>query len=492
MEIDFAGVVEHAPDIIFCVDEQGRVTYVNAVVRDLLGYEPSDLLGASYAAYIPPHKIERSGEIWEQLKSGQVLRGQEFAVPHKDGREVHVLFDARPQFDRSGRFIGVYGIVRDVTAAYELRCEREKLLKELRDSEERFRHLVEHLPCVVYVAEPAWPPVFLFISGNVERFTGFKPEEFYADGSIAFQCVHPDDRERAIEQMRRSMYDPAPYVVEFRSVHRRSKRVYHAAFHSLPVADAGGQATLRQGIIMDVTEQKRLEQELLQSQRLAAIGEMAAMMAHEIRNPLAGMSLALRTLRTSGGDKQLEAECLDDLEACLRRIDNTVSRALDFSKARPPMPRPCRLPDILAAARQLTAAYARKSRVDLHAELPAGLPELVADPDQLEQVFVNLILNACKAMPQGGRVTLRAWSDPGRILAEVADTGIGIPPEQLARVFNPFQSGFAEGVGLGLSLSKRILAAHGGAISVESTPGQGTTFRIELPLEPPHAQRPAD
>jgi len=234
-----------------------------------------------------------------------------------------------------------------------------------------------------------------------------------------------------------------------------------------------------------VTEQARLERELLQSQRLAAIGEMAAMMAHEVRNPVAGMALALRILRGLLPDSPAVQECLADLEGGLQRVDGTVSRVLDFSKVRPLQPRRCSLADIVEAARRLTATYLRKNRIELSVELAEGLPELDADPAQLEQVFVNLILNGCKAMPDGGRLSLRGRADAGRLVAEVADTGVGIPPEHLDDIFNPFYSGFGDGIGLGLPLSQRIVAAHGGTLRVESTPGQGSTFRIELPLEVP-------
>ncbi|HUT32845.1 MAG TPA: ATP-binding protein [Planctomycetota bacterium] len=354
-----------------------------------------------------------------------------------------------------------------------------------------FRSLMDNLPCVAYIARPSWPPIIEYISGNVERLIGYTPADFYADPNVAFDLIHPEDRERFLETVRDAMNRAEPYHVEYRAVHRNGRDVYHAAALSLPVLDAAGQVVRRHGIIVDITDQKRLEQELLQSQRLAAIGEMAAMMAHEIRNPLAGISLALRALRDMVPSDPEAAECLEDMESCLVRINDTVSRALDFAKVRPLDVRPCQLAEVVAGAARLTAAYVARHGVRLKVRVPADLPPLAADPAQLEQVFVNLILNACKAMPEGGRLTVRAWAEPPRMLAEVSDTGVGIPPEQLSRVFEPFYSGFRDGSGLGLPLCHRILAAHNGAIQAESTPGKGTTFHIELPLEPGHAARAA-
>lgn len=236
---------------------------------------------------------------------------------------------------------------------------------------------------------------------------------------------------------------------------------------------------------------QRAEQQLLQSQRLAAIGEMTAMMAHEIRNPLAGMSLCLRVLRDHADDPHTQRTCLDDLAEGLRRINDSVSHALDFAKSPPPSTCRCSLAAIVEAARRTTATYVRKSRVVFEIDVPEELPELVADPAQIEQVFVNLILNACKAMPEGGRLTVRARANARHLRAEVVDTGIGMTPEQVQHAFDPFYSAFPEGVGLGLALCRRIVSVHGGALDVASRPGQGSTFRIELPLEPPDAARPA-
>ena len=286
-----------------------------------------------------------------------------------------------------------------------------------------FRDLVDQLPCVAYVVTAAVPPEFLFISSSVESFLGYAPQEFYADPSLTFRIVHPEDRARVEEHMRLGARSLEFLTAEFRVVHRNGRDVYHVVLRSRPLEERAGLLLLRQGILIDVTEQKRLEQELLQSQRLAAIGEMAAMMAHEIRNPLAGMSLALRVLRGARGDRETEDECLDDLAQCLGRINATVSRVLDFSKARPVVLRPCALAAIVEGAQRLTATYLRKSGVTLHVDLAEGLPALVADRDQIEQVIVNLVLNACKAMPEGGVATIRAGATATHVFVEVRDTG---------------------------------------------------------------------
>lgn len=205
-----------------------------------------------------------------------------------------------------------------------------------------FRSLMENLPCVVYVARPTWPPLIEYISPNVERLIGYRAEEFCANPAVSLACVHPDDRERFSECVREAMPRPEPYRVEYRALHKNGRHVYHAAALSVPMLDTEGRVVRRHGIIVDMTEQKRLEGELLRAQRLATIGEMAAMMAHEIRNPLAGMSLALRALRGMVPPNPGATECLDDLESCIERINATVSRALDLAKEPQDAPRAAR------------------------------------------------------------------------------------------------------------------------------------------------------
>ena len=655
MDVDVSRMAEQALHLIFSVDAQRRVTYVNGAVRHVLGYEPDEVVGTSFLEYVDPDERDEAEEAWSELAGGEPLRRADVGLRSRAGRYVPLVMDALPRLDAEGRFAGVDGIgcpmraeglphdmlleqmaglrrvgetltssgdparvledlvrypihlgadacwiglleegtldvrpvahagpdgsllaaieagraggrspieraiiareavveaLEDADASVPLVAEARRLgyrslavvplvcadqplgiacvysrepaffddwklhllglfaqiaasavvsaraLEHARQTEMRFRELVEHLPCVVHVAEPTFPPKYLFVSSNVEPWLGYSPEDFYADGTTAFKAVHPDDRDRVSAEVSRKFALPGSYTLDFRVVHRSGKDVYHVRLCSLPLLDSAGKLVLRHGIVVDVTEEKRLEQELLQSQRLAAIGEMAAMMAHEIRNPLAGMSLALRALRGStdsprpepvegrgakGGE--IERECLDDLAHCLGRINATVSRVLDFSKARRVVPRRCALGEVIEAAQRLTATYVRRSEVTVHTDIQPDLPDLVADPDQLEQVFVNLILNACRAMPDGGRVAIRVRADAQHICAEVADPGIGIAPDELSHIFDPFYSGFRRGTGLGLTICQRIVQAHGGRIHVRSSPGQGSTFRVELPLD---------
>jgi len=484
MEIDFKRLVEEAPMAILCADADGVIAYANGAACEVLGFEPEALVGRQRLTLFAPEERPGAMEVWERVRKGERLQGVEKTVVQKDERRVVVIYDAVPRFDAEGRFLGAWAFVRAASPAEDALAARAQV------AEERYGDLINNLPCVVYEVEPAWPPKFLFMSENIERYTGYRPEDFYRDGAVALATIHPEDRARVKEEAGRATFGPVPYWLEYRVVHRHTGAVVHTHVISLPKLE-NGRVVRRRGIMVDVTEQKRLERELVRSQRLATIGQIATMMAHEIRNPLAGISLALRTLRRRP-EEAMHRECVDDIEACVRRVDETIERALNFARVRPFERRRCRIEGVIENVKRLAATYVRKSEIQWEEAIEDGMPDLVADPEQLAHALLNLVLNACKAMPSGGRLSVRARAEGQKVVVEVGDTGVGIPPEDLERIFDPFYSGFGEGAGLGLPLARRIVEAHGGAIRVRSELGQGTVFTIELPTEPPDAERPGN
>ena len=242
----------------------------------------------------------------------------------------------------------------------------------------------------------------------------------------------------------------------------------------------------------DVTETRRREQEAQRQKRLAAIGEMAAGIAHEIRNPLASMAGSMQLLRRELALSDEQAQLMDIVLRESARLNETIRNFLAY--ARPQRGASTRVS--LARLVEDTAALLRNSPErlpahDVRTETPAPGAACDGDENQLRQVVWNLASNALRAMPSGGTLTLRvehAGEDaPVRLI--VADTGEGMTPEQLEHLFQPFHTGFAEGTGLGLAIAHRIVADHGGRIAVRSEPGQGTIATVLLTAAAP--ERPA-
>ncbi len=250
-----------------------------------------------------------------------------------------------------------------------------------------------------------------------------------------------------------------------------------------PVRQPDGETLLLE-LVADVTEQVRMRERLQQVERLAATGELAAGVAHEIRNPLAAIVNATTLLGDRDGLNEEEyAGTLDAVRTEARRLNRILSQFLLF--ARPPAPE-CRPADVAEVVGRVAALIgedpARAAAVELEVRIDRSLPRFLFDPDQLTQVLWNIALNGVEAMEGRGRLRVDVERVDGHVVISVADTGCGIPPEDRARVFDPFYSRKPAGSGLGLTIAQRIVAAHGGRMDLDSTPGQGTRVTIALPF----------
>jgi signal transduction histidine kinase len=231
------------------------------------------------------------------------------------------------------------------------------------------------------------------------------------------------------------------------------------------------------------------QQQIQQAGKLASIGELASGIAHEIRNPLAGIGAAVEVLATRNENAQ-DREVVDEIRAQIHRLNNTLRGLLDFARPRAPLIVPCDLCELVRPMIALARPDAQKNGVRIVEECPTEVPPLCGDIQQLQQVVLNLLLNAIQAMPQGGTLTVRAEildrelvpGHPRAVRLTVADTGIGIEPANQEKIFSPFFTTKHRGTGLGLAISRSIVEKHNGAITVASTPGRGTQMMLELPL----------
>jgi two-component system sensor histidine kinase AtoS len=232
----------------------------------------------------------------------------------------------------------------------------------------------------------------------------------------------------------------------------------------------------------DVSEVKALTDQLIRADRLAAMGELTAGVAHEVRNPLGIIRASVQLVEEMGADPARVREATAVIKQEIDRLDRVIKALLDFGRPSAPTLRPTNVEDVLADVVIFTRRFAGQARVTIDTEYAAGVPLVSADVDQLKQVMVNLISNAVQAMEAtGGTIRIRVWDDDEMVFCSVTDTGPGISEEALPKVFDPFYSTRDDGTGLGLTIVHRIIDQHGGRIEVNSTPGIGTRFTFALP-----------
>ena len=263
--------------------------------------------------------------------------------------------------------------------------------------------------------------------------------------------------------------------------HPRWGGYYH--YHAFPVFNVAGDLERVIYFEKDATEARRLDQQLQQAMRLKALGTLAAGIAHEIRNPLATINFNTQMLRRELELLPAQQEMFHDVFEQIRKMDRIIQQVLHFARPREPQFMPHSLNEVVRHCLDMSKMYLIKAHAEVSVDLQPDLPPTVMDFNQICQVLMNLIINSIEAMPGGGklRISTSLHQEQGQIF-EIHDSGIGILEEDKGRIFDPFFTRKPEGTGMGLSISRQIIEKHGALMELDSTPGEGTTFRLIFPV----------
>ena len=476
----YRSLVENLPVVVYSTTPEGAPTFLSPAVEQLLGYSPAELLARPqlFRRRIDPRDRGRVARERKQLLLGQPLT-QEYRLRHRDRRVLELLDRAQPVLGADGALIAVDGILEDLTQ----RKRSAEALRRERDRAQRYLNTAE----VILLALDEGGRIRL-INRKGCRVLGYEEQELI--GRNWFEtCIAPAIREQ-IQALHRQAMAGKVSLVEYHEneVLTRAGEARMIAWHNTALTDEEGRivGTLSSG--EDITERRRLQAELVHAERMASIGRISAQVAHEIRNPLASVSLnvelladELRSYRDQDTDEALTivAAILKEVE----RLSGIVEEYLQYSRL--PTPRLARI-DLNVLVDELlefTAGGLIPAKVELVWK-PNPKPTWArADPDQVRQVLLNLIKNAIEAMPNGGTIVLATRSAGAGAEIEVRDDGPGIRAEDLGKIFDPFYTTKEVGTGLGLTLAQQLLEKQSGAISCESEPDHGTTFRIRLPAD---------
>ena len=487
-EARYRNLVETSRDLIWAVDLVGRWTFVNNAARAIYDYEPEEMIGRSVTEFVAPERVERMRRHLDEMRAGKPRVRFQIEHRRKDGTPVHLSFNGITVTDDYGNVTGATGIATDVSD----RIESEE---RLRAAHARFESLVAGMPLGYIV----WSGDFRVLEWNRAACTifGYAPDE--AIGQRATELIVPEEGRREFEHMCQVLLSGQTSGGTVLVNRKQSGEKIRCEWYNTVLPDLGGGARGVATLVRDVSERERLETQLRQSQKLESLGVLAGGVAHDFNNLLVGIlgnaSLASEQLPANSPVRRL----LEKVVNAGRRATDLTQRMLAYAGRASCDVQVMDLNTLVQEMADFAIAAVPKN-VALRIGTATGLPLIKADSGQVQQVIMNLLINAAEAIGEGGGdVTVSTWAEdldgqrvalefaehklaPGRYVGlEVRDSGCGMPPEILCRIFDPFFTTKFAGRGLGLSAILGIVRAHHGAISVLSEVGIGTTFRVLFP-----------
>ena len=484
-------IITTAPIVLFALDRNGIFTLSEGRSLQKLGLQPGEAIGRSVFEMYADHP-----EIIASAR--RALKGEEFSMM-AELPELRLCFETHwaPIRDVDGALAGTIGVALDIS-------ERKRNEQAREQAEVLYRSLVEQLAAVTYIAELGLEGEWLFVSPQIESLLGYSTQEWLASSINWIQHVHPDDRQLVSVAEEATLHGNS-FRAEYRMFRRDGSIVWINDSGSLVLGENGRQ--LLHGVLLDVTEQKQLQIRFAQTERMEAVGQLASGVAHDFNNLLTiikGYSSLLLDKDPNGPD----AHAAREIQQAADRAASLTHQLLAFGRKQTLQPR---ILDLNLIVRGLETMLRRVVAESVEVVIAtSGIGHVKADPVQMEQVILNLVVNARDAMPAGGRLTISTGSvevasDIGRdetlvragsyITLSVCDNGIGMDAATRARIFEPFftTKEVGKGTGLGLATVYGIIKQSNGHIEVESEPGEGTTFRVLLPKvdsEPVAAARP--
>jgi len=483
-------LVERAHDGIVVLDPDHNILFVNPRMAESLGFSENELVGKNLFSFVPPRGFKHAAFYLNYCIEG--IAGEfELELVRKDGQPMYASFSSSTIKDEKGNYVGNFALVSDITV-------RKKMEETLKQERENLENVTENIGAGLTLISKdyriIWANKFLKeLNGPVENKTCYSTFNTLSD--ICPNCG-------AQKVFKGVIFDSHEY---FNKELFEKGRPCWFEIIATPVKDSYGKTVAVLELTVDITENKRMQNQLFEysqkleklvderteqlrqiqvklvsSERLAAIGELAGMVGHDLRNPLTGIKNAAYYLKKNSGvcNEDKSKQMLEIIDKSVDHSDRIINDLLEYA-------REIRLELKEISPRSLLIDSLQMIQVPKNVLIINNLcdePKFKVDPDRIKRVFTNLIKNAIDAMPNGGTLDVRSNASNGNLEIEFMDSGIGIGEDALPKIFSPLFTTKAQGMGFGLTICKRYIEAHQGKISVKTSKDKGTTFTITLPL----------
>ena len=473
---------EHIRHGIYISSKEGFFLDCNQAVLDMLGYQDKKeflSLDITREIYKDPEERKRFQETIEKLG---FVKDYEVTFKRKGGEEIAVLLTAQAARNERGETTGYEGMMMDIT-------ERKKMERDLREMNEFFNMLIEASPDGIIVTD-ARGDVIMY-NKAAERLLGYTSEEVI--GKTNVKDLYPRGLARKIREMimddrtgRKGVLPPTELYVK-----NKAGEVIDISLSASILQNEKGEELAAIGIFKDLREMisvkrklKETQDQLLQAEKLAAMGRLTSQIAHELNNPLYGIMNTLELLKAEIPETSKRRKLLDMSLSEIVRLSVMLKNMLTFSRPEEEARKDVDMNSFIEGIMMLMEKQLKEADIRLVTEFDGKIPTVKISPNQMRQVILNIVKNAIEAMPRGGTLTLSTRCDDGILKIAVQDTGLGMTDEVRQKIFDAFFTTKEQvrGVGLGLSVCYGIVQDHGGEIEVQSTPGKGSAFCITLPV----------
>ncbi len=464
-------LIDSSISAIVTLDLKGIITLINSTTESILKYPKQEILGSPISKFMAGGEREALRFV-NSIIENEKLYNYETTLKTMAGELVPMSVNTSLLKDKSGKVTGMLGIgtdLRNIASLESRLMEQEQYLANiLSSSAEAIITLDEN-----HIVR-SW-------NRGAEMIFSYAEEEMLGK---SFLPLVPDDLtpENELEDIADKL-KKASYLRNYETerMTKDGKRI-KVMVTATALYNEKGEFTGRSAFIRDITESKRMEETLIRAEKLAAIGELSASLAHEIKNPLAGIDGAISVISKKFDHDPLLLEIFEEIKRQINRLNSTMNNLLDYARPQEPSPKPCDINAILEKTMFFLKREPRMSNVRVIRKFRENLPLVVVDRDQIEQVFLNIILNALVAMKSKGSLEITSGMSDNSVFVSIKDNGVGIAPEVLGKIFDPFFTTKSKGTGIGLSISKNFIESNNGELHVESELNKGSTFTVSFPI----------